>query len=133
MSRQVIVAFLAAPLVAAALFVTISSLDGGLNGGLGNLLVTLLAAYCYAAIGTIVVAIPAFLIFRKFNLVRWWTASIGGALLGFVSALVIGSPSAPILRGRLPLAGIGVAAGLVFWLIVNRRQPEERSQIEPRV
>jgi hypothetical protein len=119
LSKRVAGAFLLAPLAAALLSATISALDGGFTGGFGEMLVTAAIGYLYAGAVTAALALPAFLIFRRFDYVRWWVALTTGAAVGFLFALVIGTPSAPILRGRLPLTAIGMTSGLVFWLIAR--------------
>jgi hypothetical protein len=119
------VAFATAPMIAAVLIPTITLINVGFPGGAGEFLVSIFLTYWYALTGTIVVALPAFLIARRFGLLNWWVASATGFTLGILfAALFKDSETAPILRGYLPLAAVGTVAAFAFWLIAkgdNRR------------
>ena len=64
--------------------------------------------YCYAFVITLIIGLPAYLVFRYFKKVTWWYSMLFGACLGWLmffwgmSLLLI------------PLCGL---SGLVFWLI----------------
>jgi hypothetical protein len=72
---------------------------------------------------SVVAVIPAvgfggifFVVLRSFNLVRWWSAALGGVAVGaLVAPLFSGTPD------KWRLAGIclvsGALSGLVFWLV----------------
>src|ERR1700691_5685787 len=123
MFGRTVAAFFIAPLVPALLWSSISFVSNALPGGWPEFLIMTMAAYCYAAVGTAVLALPAYILLNRFNLVRWWSALSAGAILGFSFAELIGTPSSPWLRGQFPLTLIGAAAGLVFWLIIRPALP----------
>jgi hypothetical protein len=117
MTKTAILAFGLAPLVAALLFATITNLDGGFTLGTGEYLLTILLAYAVGLTLEFVLALPTFLLLKHFGVVSWWSALAAGYVLGYVGALIIRSPSAPILRGHIPIALIGPVSGIAFWLI----------------
>jgi hypothetical protein len=118
-------------MVAAVLIPTITLINVGFPDGAGEFLVSIFLTYWYALTGTVVVALPAFLIARRFGLLNWWVASAAGLTLGVLfAALFEDSETAPILRGHLPLAAVGAVAGFVFWVIArgeNRRPTNIRA------
>jgi hypothetical protein len=116
--KRIVTAFFFAPLIAAVLCASVTLFSVGFPGGGLEFLVTVLVTYLYAVNGTVILALPAYLVLRRFNLVRWWSALGAGAALGLLFALLVGgSFSAPLLRGIFPLTLIGAGSGLVFWLI----------------
>jgi hypothetical protein len=123
MTKRVVTAFLLAPLVAAVLCSSITLISVGFPGGWSEFLATILVTYIYAAAGTVVLALPTYVLLIRFDLVRWWSALAAGGVLGLLFGVMIGPFSAPLLRGTFPLAIIGAASGLVFWLICRPVTP----------
>lgn len=86
------------------------------------------AFYGYALLFTIVFGVPAFLLIQHFRFIRWWTALVGGVVIGAIVLVIVhlpGTPSARDFMGTLPLGGV---SGLVFWLIWKQGQePSEKS------
>ena len=73
--------------------------------------------YFYSFLVTVVAGGPLFLLVRVFTMVRWWSASIAGALVG---ALVAGFPRLNVvdhdeLLYLVYLMFAGAVSGLVFW------------------
>jgi riboflavin transporter FmnP len=124
MTKQALLAFAATPLIAALLYVTISSFDGAFTLGTGEILIAAVLMYCGALFLEVLLALPSYLLLRHFDCIRWWSASGVGFVVGYVGALVIRTPVAPVLRGNIPIALIGVISGLGFWLLARKSSPE---------
>src|SRR5580658_6895192 len=114
MNKKALIAFAAAPLIAALLYVTISSFDGAFTLGAGEILIAAVLMYCGALSLEVLLALPSYLLLRRFDCIRWWSASGVGFVVGYIGALVIRTPVAPVLRGNIPIALIGVISGLGF-------------------
>jgi hypothetical protein len=67
-TRRAIAAFFVAPLVAALLYSSISSLSVRVTNGVVEFLATTLAAYIVAGSGTVVLALPVFLLLNRLGL-----------------------------------------------------------------
>lgn len=112
---------LVAPLVFALLLVLRGVLVDELGEhSFGEAFVVTGIFYLYAFVTTFFIAIPAFVVFRYFGLIRWWSASLVGAIVG----LIVG-----FLFGGLQLEGLvvfGIAAclsALAFWFIWRQGYP----------
>lgn len=123
MPARALLAFLLAPPTTALLYCVVNLASGGFSGGIGEFLITGVVAYFFALSGVIILALPTFLLLKRINMVRWWSAAGAGAFLGVLYTALIGpgSFSSPLLRGRLPLALMGAISGLIFWLVLSRR------------
>jgi hypothetical protein len=121
-------AFLLAPLATALLFCIVSFTSGGFQGSMGDFLFTGIVVYMFAFSATVTFALPIFLLLERFDMVRWWSAAVVGALLGVLYTFLIGpdSFSSLLLRGRIPLGLIGAISGLTFWLVLSHRLTQNR-------
>jgi len=114
------------PAVVLALFTDVSS---GEQDALQQLVVAPYL-FLFSAPATLLLGFPTFLLFRRYGLVRWWSALAAGATIGIVVVIVLALPSAPGLR-QLTIYGLtGAASGFAFWLIWraggnNRKHPRE--------
>jgi hypothetical protein len=118
LSRRAAIGFFVAPLVVALSVGVLTPADpGSVAAQVLGFFVLVLVWYVYACIFTAVFAVPAFLILRHFNLVRWWSTLAGGMVIGSLAGAVIGEPTAVMLRGVFPIAVLGGISGFVFWLI----------------
>jgi hypothetical protein len=68
---------------------------------------------------TILVALPAFLLFKRFGLVRWWSAMGVGLAIGAFMGCTFGFHLAQV-PDILFMAGTGAVSALGFWLIWTR-------------
>ena len=116
MSRRITLAFAVAPLLAAVLY-AIAGLIRSAYSMPGEFWVTIVVAYVYAFIGTVVIALPAFLVAGRLKIVRWWSALIAGAVLGLLFSSLIGVSGDGAWLWRVELTGIGATSGIMFWLI----------------
>jgi hypothetical protein len=108
-NKRIALAFAAAPLVSAVLY-AISALAASRLTLPGEFWFTIGIAYAYGLVGTLALALPAFLIAKRFGVIRWWSACIAGAALGYMFSLLIANPL---------LIGIGAVAGMTFWAIAR--------------
>ena len=72
--------------------------------------------YSAAAVVTLFVGLPIFLVLVRFDLVRAWSAILAGTIIGALVALGIGFDSIGI-AGVLVMAASGAASALTLWLI----------------
>ena len=82
---------------------------------------------------TLVLGVPTVLLFRFFNLRRWWQFAIAGALLGPIAMLIIQyNPKASLIPHMevsqfVACALLGLACALIFWAIALFRISETRA------
>jgi hypothetical protein len=123
-NARTVIAFLVSPLVAAALFASVSWLSSGLSNDPLEPFATAVVVFVYAGIGMGILAFPAYVLLNRVGLVRWWSASGAGAVLGLIFDLGFGSSwSSPWLRGHFGMAAIGAISGLAFWSVWRRSTP----------
>jgi hypothetical protein len=121
MTKRAKMGFLVAPLVAAILLGCWDVFDGRAPADdLVGFVVFGLIAYVYCGMFTLVLAVPGFLLLRRFDLIRWWSTCLTGAAIGLAAASVLGIPSTSQSHNATFLSLIGTAAAVVFWLIVGR-------------
>jgi hypothetical protein len=77
----------------------------------------LVGFYAYSLLAALLFGVPAFLILRYLGLIRWWTATGTGLLVGALLGLVLRLPYPPEARDVLIMGLSGTATGLTFWLI----------------
>jgi hypothetical protein len=130
-TTRAVAAFLLAPLAGALLYSSAGLVASSYVGGFSEFLVTLVVAYVFAGSATLVIALPAYLVLRRFKLVRWWSALVAGSAVGFLFALMVGPFTSPLLHGTFPMLIIGAASGLVFWFICRLATPHNNSASGP--
>jgi hypothetical protein len=108
------IAFLVAPLVPAFVFAGF----GRFTPDFMSLLLGTGVFYILSVPGIVIFALPLYMLMRKFDLVRWWSASAGGLLVGQGAALLYGSPNIVWQFGAL-----GSVSGFVFWLVWRLGHP----------
>jgi hypothetical protein len=117
----VALAFFSAPIVPAVVLAVMSSFGTDLVG----ILMASTLFYFWALAFTVVLGTPVFMLAVWFDLVRLWSALLGGAVVGAAVATIIptgmGSPYyEDAVRSALPLyTGLGAAAGSFFYLVLN--------------
>jgi hypothetical protein len=74
--------------------------------------------YLFALMASIVLGGPSFLLGRKMDLIRWWSASITGGVVGLIMYVAIRLPNIVLSMHDIALYIVtGFVAGLVFWSI----------------
>ncbi|MBC5765829.1 hypothetical protein [Ramlibacter albus] len=83
---------------------------------LSMLATTFIMAY-FSAVAAVLIGVPSYFALRRLNLVKWWSATVFGALAGAVVRGVATIPADPEPAVLLRFALLGAAAGFLFWLI----------------
>jgi hypothetical protein len=115
--KAIMLGFLAASLVPALLTAIFSPLSGG--GAFLNFIVSFAIFYPFSAFATALLGAPLFVLLDRFKLVSWWTATLGGAIIGVVMIRLV------IFNGYFDLSTIPIYAlmgglsGLVFWVVAR--------------
>ena len=121
---RTIIAFLVAPLVIAVPWASYALFQSApLQERLLEFLVATVMAYSAAATFTVLLAVPLFLVFRRFNLVNLWTAVLAASAISGVGAMLYGDFMWFTGAWNYPLGGL---AGLVFWSIWRPFQARPR-------
>jgi hypothetical protein len=116
------IAFLIAPLVASLILAVFSPIDGRVvNTDITFLLGLTGIFYVYAFLGTCLLALPLYVVLRKFHLIRWWSTIMAGGAIGTILlvALSAGHLSVFVTNPVTVLIWLcsGSVAALAFWLI----------------
>lgn len=121
-STAAAIGFFVAPLVAAVLLSVASPLASD-SSAVSFALVPIF--YCFGFLACGFLAFPAFLVLRKYGLVRWWSATLAGAVVGSVVAVGLAAPRAAQLSSLVLLGTVGMCAGFTFYAIwrVGRAAP----------
>jgi len=107
-------AVLVAPLVAGgAMVATASDVHADWNLGLAYLPLV----YLFALLAEIVIALPLFLMVMRLSLFRWWSAIIGGVLVGVLADILVRSLRIPDSAELARFAAIGAISGVSFWRV----------------
>jgi hypothetical protein len=81
--------------------------------------------YPYVLVLGGLVGLPLFLILRRIGMVRWWSATLGGALAGAAAAYLVRGYFYP--KDFAVLVPEGAAAGFVFWLVWRFSGAQQRA------
>jgi len=125
-TKRVVAAFLLAPLVGALLYSSPGLVTSGYPRGFSEFLATTLVAYMFAALATLAIALPAYLLLNRFKLVRWWSALSAGSVVGLLFALMGPTSPSPLLSRNFQMVLIGAASGLVFWFVCSPVTPSNK-------
>ena len=118
-----IVGFIVAPLIAALIFSATTPLVRPQD--VLSRIEMLPMAFLPAAGVTILIALPAFLLFKHFGLVRWWSVIGIGSVIGALIGCTLGSRNLAQVPGILFMAGTGAVSALGFWLIWIRGRQDD--------
>jgi hypothetical protein len=83
--------------------------------------------YLFSASATVLVALPTFFLFLRFNLVRWWSVLGVGFAIGALMAIIVRWPTQP--REVIIMGGIGVLSALGFWVVWTRGSEPTQASI----
>ena len=118
MTKRTIIGFLAAAALPAVVLTLLTPIgDAPINTDPLSVIGLLPIAYLWALSAAVFFGVPMFLLVRRLNMVRWWSAVGSGALVGAVVAVVIGIPNTVQTKDFLLMIPLGAAAALVFWAI----------------
>jgi hypothetical protein len=118
-----IIGFLVVPVIPGLMFGILTPLQPkGINWL--DILGLLPIGYAYSLVATMVLAVPAFLVFQRTKLIRWWSSMLTGFVVGALVSVVLQWPSfqgLPSPNGNVLIYALtGCTSGLVFWLIWRR-------------
>lgn len=111
-----IVAFLIAPLSSALIGMARTDFLSGFS--VITFFGWLLIFYFFSSVATLLFGMPLFLIFKKFDLVRWWAMTAAGILVGILAARIFSMPGNMQLEGVLTMAAMGASSAFSFWLVL---------------
>jgi hypothetical protein len=94
---------------------------------LNTVLFSALIFLIFTIIAAVVFGFPGFLALRKFGLVRWWSLTAHGALVGLISLVVFLSDKIGNGKSLLALTAIGAIAGFVFWICWRTGENDKKS------
>jgi RHS repeat-associated protein len=68
-------------------------------------------------IKTALLGLPAFFLFLRFRIIRWWSVLGSGLAIGARMGVIVGTPSRAQVPDMLLMAAAGAASALGFWFI----------------
>jgi hypothetical protein len=116
-----VLGIIVASMVSATLFAAIGYWRGGASAT--ELAPFIPLYFLFSLLASVIFGFPLFLVLNHFCFVRWWSAMVGGFVVGFLVAVCITLPSLPQAFNILSFGIIGAASAIGFWLvwkIVNR-------------
>jgi hypothetical protein len=106
--------FFAASILPAAYLATAFPLSGIRD--LQSISGSFIVFYYFAAVATVVLGFPMFLILKKLKLVTWWSTVGSGVSVGTVAIFAVTLGGDMDLTSLLRYAMLGGAAGFIFWI-----------------
>jgi hypothetical protein len=114
-STATIIGFVVSPLVPV---VFMCSADPPKVGWLALYFLIASAIYLEALVYMLIVGVPAYFLFQKWKLFRWWSVALVGFATGFFAGYIYRLPQRSTPTGSgLVQGGACAVAGVVFWLI----------------
>jgi hypothetical protein len=119
---RTVVAFFVAPLTVAVGGPLVAQASSRHTDPVGILLLEMGGTYVYGLLFTLVLAVPLFMLLRRFGRINAYTATGAGLLIGFLGGVIIfnGNVGPERLIRLAEIALLGALAGVVFWLISRR-------------
>lgn len=113
-----VLGFVVAPLISALVLSATTRLFAPLDvvGRIGMVPVF----YYFSAGATILLGLPAFLLFLHFKIIRWWSILGSGLAIGALMGVIVGAQNGAQVPDALLMATAGAASALGFWLIWRR-------------
>ena len=118
--------FLAAAVVPALMFGLLTPVTtswGPVNTDVVSVFALAVPGYFYSSFAAAVFGVPAFLVFRRYNLIRWWSTILAGLAVGAGLSLLFTAPQIQWQAVAI-WSFSGALAAWVFWLVWrNAAQP----------
>lgn len=73
--------------------------------------------FLYSALVTGMLGVPAFFLGKRMKLIRWWSASISGFVIGVGAGIILQWQSSIVSANTLSYGALGVISGFAFWLV----------------
>jgi len=109
------IGFLAASLVPPVVFLSLAEPERA--GGAFEIFGAFLGLLFFSVVIVVLFGVPAFLLFVRLGIVRWWSTLGAGAGFGAVLGFLLRAPNPPETNDIFTMAGAGGGAALVFWLV----------------
>ena len=91
-----------------------------------------IVAYYYSCGAAAAFGFPLFLAAKKRAIVHWWSSAIGGGIAGSLVAITLRIPEPVNLNDLSIDAPLGIAAGIVFW-VIWRTGRADRTRIQAQI
>jgi uncharacterized membrane protein len=90
------------------------------KGWLASFAIIMIDGAFISYVVTVIIGLPLYFIFKRFNLINYWTLSIGGALVASIPVLIgEGTQIKENYTAYTVLAACGFVVGTIFYLINN--------------
>ena len=122
----VICGFVAACVVPAMFFAVLAPIGG--SRSTSSLAFSFALLCFFEALAIVFLALPTYFVLHRFQLVRWWSVLVSGAVIGAVVSVVLFASSVET-TAKLSLQGF--LAALVFWLVLEAGGVTMRGQRKP--
>jgi len=122
-AEKTIVSFLVVPAVPAIIvpsFLILAYSSGNSSDSLLAFVEVFVLAYLIAGIHVLVLGVPAFLLGKQLNAIRWWTCIITAFIIGGLPVTLWSWNKSPPMGWQfvfLVWGLLGVSGGLVFWFL----------------
>ena len=73
--------------------------------------------YYFSSMVAVLLGLPAFLLFLRLRLIRWWSVLGAGLTIGALMGVIVGRPNGVRAPEVLFMAATGAASALGFWLV----------------
>lgn len=83
--------------------------------------------FLFSAIVTGTLGVPAFFLGKRMKLIRWWSASISGFVIGAGAGIILQWQSSIVSANTVLYGALGMISGFAFWLIWRLGQSTSRS------
>ena len=81
----------------------------------------------FSGMAVILVAVPVFFLFLKFNLIHRWSVVAAGLVIGALMGSIVGTPSRGHVLDILFMAGVGAVSALAFWVVWKQGREEGKA------
>ncbi|NRA69548.1 MAG: hypothetical protein HRU24_00900 [Gammaproteobacteria bacterium] len=114
-NKTTILGFITAPLVSTSIVIIHTAVFGSLD--LITFIGLLLIIYWFSLLATFFFGVPAFLIFRRYNMISCWSTLGSGVIIGALITLILVLPNSVRISELITMSAIGGISGFSFWLI----------------
>lgn len=137
-NKATIIGFIAAPAVPVIVGDAIAWIAPGVQASPNDFYDVLLSigmglvVYVYACMLTVLLGVPAYLFCKKYGMVRWWSATLVGGIVGAIFESVLLLPNLPGTENILMQSSIGALSGFLFWSIWRLGKQHAKSHGEAK-
>jgi hypothetical protein len=132
-SSRILISVIAASIIPAIIFTTVSMLfDSGFRGWVIMIFpFVLLVTFAHS----VLLGFPLFIFLRRFNILRWWSLTLGGFVIGVLPSLAFAlfrqvdlfkDGSLSFIQGIGGVGVLGIVGALSFWFIWNYKSKPTR-------